>query len=98
LLSAQHELTPTLGGGGRGAAEADAPGADELLDAVRTDELLEGVNLLRRAGELEDDGVRAQVGDTSLEDVGECEQLAALRGRRRHLDQRKLALDRLAGR
>src|SRR5438105_257062 len=47
LLSAQHELAPTLSGGGGGAAEADAPGADELLDAVRTDELLEGVDLLR---------------------------------------------------
>ena len=64
--------------------------------AVRADELLERVDLLRRADELEDERVGAEVGDARVEDVGEREQLRAAVGRRGDLDQRELALDRLA--
>ena len=47
--------------------------------------------------DLEDDRVRAEVGDARVEDLGERDQLAAPVGRRGDLDQRELALDRLAG-
>ena len=62
----------------RRAAEADAPGADELLQAVRADELLERVDLLRRADQLEDDRVGAEIGDARAEHLGERHQLGAL--------------------
>ena len=51
------------------AAESDAAGAGELFDPVRADELLERVDLLGRADDLEDDRVRAEVGDAGVEDV-----------------------------
>src|SRR6059058_4973662 len=96
--SCQDVLARTVSIGTVGAAEADAPGADELLQAVRADELLEGVHVLRRAGELEDDRVGAEIGDARVEHVGEPDQLLAPRRRRGDLDQRELALHRLAGR
>src|SRR5205814_2910889 len=37
--------------------------SSDLLHAVRADELLEGVHLLGRAGELEDDRIGTEVGD-----------------------------------
>ena len=64
------------------AGEADAAGADELLDAVRADELLERVDLLGRADDLEDERLGPEVGDTRVEDLGEREQLGAALGRR----------------
>src|SRR5438445_9907349 len=82
----------------RGATEADAAGADELLQAVWADELLERVELLRRACQLEDDRVGAEIRDPRAEHVGERHQLAALAGGRGNLQQRELALDRFAGR
>ena len=66
-----------------GAAESDAAGSAELLQAVRTDELLERVDLLRRADELEDDRVGTEVGDACAEHVGERHQLGALRSEAR---------------
>ena len=44
----------------RRAREADAAGAGELADAVRADELLERVELLRLADDLEDDASRGR--------------------------------------
>ena len=79
------------------ACEAEAPGASELLEAVRTDELFERVDLLRGADELEDDRVGAEVGDARAERVGERDQLGALARRRCDLQQCELALDGLAG-
>src|SRR6478752_2812405 len=38
---------------GRCARDADAARADELLNAVRAGELLKGIELLRRSGQLE---------------------------------------------
>ena len=46
-----------------GAAKADPAGAGELADAERPDELLERLDLLRAADELEGDRVAADVGD-----------------------------------
>src|SRR5919197_2545398 len=87
-----------LGTGARARrpAEADAAGADELLEPVRPHELLEGVDLFGGADELEDDRLRADVGDACVERLREGDQVGALAGRRRHLEQRELALDRLA--
>ena len=51
-----------------------------------------------RADELEDDRVRPEIGDACAEDLGERHQLGALARRRCDLEQRELALDRLAGR
>ena len=64
---------------------------------MRSDELLERVELLGRADDLEDDRVGAQVGDARVEDLGEGDQLGAPVGGRGDLDQRELALDGLAG-
>src|SRR2546429_2409092 len=77
----------------RGAAETEPAGAAELLQSVRANELLEGVDLLRGADELEDDRVRPEVRDLGAEHVGQRHQLRALARRRRDLQQRQLALD-----
>src|ERR671936_295620 len=93
---AQHELAAPDGRLGGRAAEADASGANEFLDAVWADELLERVDLLRHAGELEDEGIRPEVGDARLEDLAEGHQLAPPGGWSGDLDQRELPLDRVA--
>src|SRR6266542_1592602 len=99
LLSvlAQHELAAPDGRVGGRAAEADAPGADELFDSVRPDELLERVDLLGRARELEHERIGAEVGDARLKHLAEGHQLGPPRRGRRHFDQRELPLDRVAG-
>src|SRR5437868_9977588 len=81
---------------GGGAGEADPAGPSHLADPVRTDELLERVELLRLADDLEQDRVRPDVGDARAEGVGKREQLGAALRRRAHRDQRELALDRVA--
>jgi hypothetical protein len=43
------------------------PVRNELLEAVRPDELLERVDLLGIAHDLEDDGIGAEVGDPRVE-------------------------------
>src|SRR3954454_23527135 len=80
------------------AGEADAAGADELLQPVRADELLERVDVLGRAGQLEDDRVAPEVGDARREDLAERHQLGALRRGRGDLHERQLPLDRRAAR
>src|SRR5216684_2699474 len=77
----------------QGAREADAPGANELLETVRADELLERVDLLRRACQLEDDRVRADVRDACVEDLAERHQLGPRALRRRDLEQGELTLE-----
>ena len=72
-----HELSLLVSGGRaddgaawprcRRATEPDPPGADELLQAVRTHELLERVDLLGVPDDLEDDRVGAEVGDAGVE-------------------------------
>ena len=79
------------------ARQSDPAGAGELLDPVRADELLERVDLVGRADDLEHDRVRADVGHAHAEHVGEREQLRALRRRGGDRDQGELPLDRLAG-
>ena len=77
--------------------EPDPPRAGELDQAVRAQELLEGLELLRRAHDLEDHGIGAEVGDARVEDVGEGDQLRAPARVGRDPDERELALDGRAG-
>ena len=51
--------------------ESDPAGADELLETVRTHELLERVDLLGVPDDLEDDRVDAQVRDAGVERLRE---------------------------
>ena len=64
---------------------------------MRPGELLEGVELLRRPGQLKGDGVRAEVDDAPLEGLRSRDQLRPPVGRRAHLEQEQLAFDRLFG-
>src|SRR3954452_1848172 len=95
LSLAENVLTPG-GARRRGTGQADAARARKLLQAVRAHELLEGVELLRRADDLENDRVRPEVGDPRTEDLGEGEELAAPLRRRIDFEQGELALARLA--
>src|SRR5439155_6654121 len=95
FVSAQHELAAPDCRLGGCATEADASSADELLDAVGREKFLERIDLLGRARELEDDRVRAEVGDARLEDLAERHQLRPSRGWRGDLDQGELPLDRV---
>src|SRR5919201_75641 len=97
FLSRLAEDALRTGAANGGPPQADPAGAGELADPVRADELLERVDLLRLADELEDDRVRADVGNPGVEDVGERHQLGAALGGSGDRDQRQLALDRLAG-
>ena len=83
---------------GRGAGDADPPRADEIEDPVRVAELVERVELLRRAGELEHDRVGADVEQAPAEGLGGGDELGALLGRRRDPDDEQLPLDGLARR
>jgi hypothetical protein len=65
---------------------------------VRPEQFLERVDLLGCARELEDDRLRAEVGDAGLEDLAERHQLRPPRGRGGDLDQCELPLDRVARR
>ena len=84
-----HEFSLDVVSGGRagavgrlraGPAEPDPPGADELLEAVRADELLERVELLGMADDLEHDRVCPEVGDPRVERLRERDELAAALG------------------
>src|SRR5437773_12347987 len=96
FVSAQHELAAPDGRLGGCATEADASSPNELFDAVGPEKLLERVDLLGRACELEDDRVRAQVGDAGLEDLAQRHQLGPSCWRGGDLDQGELPLDRVA--
>src|SRR5581483_1854645 len=75
--------------------EADPSGACELAHAVRADELLEGVELLRPADDLERERLAADVRHARVEHLTELDQLRALVRRRADGDERELALHRL---
>src|SRR5581483_11302773 len=70
LLSGECALE--LGPAGGGAPQADAA---ELADAVPPEQLLERVDLLRLADDLEHDRLRADVGDPGVEHLRQREQL-----------------------
>lgn len=75
--------------------EGDLPGPHKLLDPVLPEESFEGVDLLRVAGDLEDDRLRADVDDLGPEDACDLHHLGpGLAGFGRHLDQGEFAGDR----
>src|SRR5712691_1929988 len=80
----------------RGSTEADTAGADELFQPVRAHELLERVDLLGMADDLEDDRVGAEIRDACVEGLGQRYQLSALGRTCGDLEQGELSLDRLA--
>ena len=99
-----HESSFLSGGraGGGGAVrgcprEPDPPGAGELVEAVRAQELLEGLELLRRADDLEDHRSGPRSATRASKTLGEGHQLARAGSGGRDPDERELALDRLAG-
>src|SRR2546422_9319214 len=92
--SAQDVLRAACGPD-RCAGKSDPACSSELADSVRAEELLERVELLGLADDLEDDRIRADVDDAGLEDVRQREQLRPAIGRRSDRDQRELALDGL---
>src|SRR5581483_4968133 len=94
-LSLDHDLLLPAALRAR-AAHCDPARAAELLQPVRAHELLERIDLLRRADYLEHDRVGAEVGDAGVEDLRERDELRPLRRRRRDLQERELALDALA--
>src|SRR3954454_599814 len=77
--------------------EGDAPGALELHDPVRAEELLEVVDLRRVAVEADRDLVVADTEDATLEHLHELHDLAAVLGHCLDGDQEQLALDGVVG-
>ena len=76
--------------------QTDSACSDQLFDAVRAHELLEGLELLGCADDLEDQRFWAEVDHAGLEDVAERHQLGTALRRCYDLDEQKLALDGLA--
>src|SRR3954471_3087603 len=91
-------LSPTGGSGlGPAARDRDLAGAHHLDHPERPDHLLEGVDLVRRAGDLDDERLAGHVDDVAAEDLDDLEHLGALRAVRGDLEQRQLARDRALG-
>src|SRR3954465_9165088 len=91
-------LSPTGRSGLAPAArDRDLARAHHLDHPERPDHLLEGVDLLRRAGDLDDERLAGHVDDVAAEDLDDLEHLGALRAVRGDLEQRQLARDRALG-
>ena len=63
-----------------GAGDGRPPGADDLLDAERLEDLEEGLDLVLVPRDLERVGAGADVDDLAAEDVDDAEQLGAVLG------------------
>src|SRR3954469_20485121 len=79
------------------ARDRDLAGAHHLDHPERPDHLLEGIDLLRRAGDLDDERLARHVDDVAAEDLDDLEHLGALRPVGGDLEQRQLARDRAVG-
>src|SRR3954451_2878903 len=91
-------LSPTRRSGLAPAArDRDLAGAHHLDHPERPDHLLEGVDLLRRAGDLDDERLARHVDDVAAEDLDDLEHLGALGPVGGDLEQRQLARDRSVG-
>src|SRR5262249_51467263 len=82
-------------GAGARTSQPDPPGAHELAHAVRTNELLERLDLVGAAGQLEGDRVTPDIGDACAGGLAERDEVGAPVGRDCDRDQRELTLDRL---
>src|SRR6516164_3665332 len=76
---------------------ADDTGAANLDKADLAHQADEGVDLVARPGDLEDEAVHGRVDHLGAEDVGEAHRLGPVLARSRDLDQCQLALDEGAG-
>src|SRR5215813_9155591 len=77
----------------RAARDGDDAGAGDVDEAERLHQVDEGVQLLGRAGELEDEGLDRGVDDAGAEHVGDAQGLHALVAGAAHLHQGQLALE-----
>src|SRR5208282_4741418 len=79
----------------RGSPSGDRnDAAAHHLDAAElVHQRYEGVDLVGRAGHLEDEGLRRAVDDAGAEDIGDAQRLDALLAAVDHLDEGKVALD-----
>src|SRR3954447_6886485 len=90
--------SPTGGSGlAPTARDRDLPRAHRLDHPERPDHLLEGVDLVRRAGDLDDQRLARHVDDLAPEDLHRLEHLGALGAVGGDLEQRQLASDRALG-
>ena len=80
-----------------GTAQPDAPGARELVDAVRAEQLFECVDVLGTGDNLERDRAVGEVDDLGARDARRGEDVRARAGRRRNGDERELAFDGVLG-
>src|SRR3954468_2405185 len=90
--------SPTGGSGlAPTARDRDLARAHHLDHPERPDHLLEGVDLVRRAGDLDDERLARHVDDLAAEDLHRLEHLGALGAVGGDLEQRQLAGDRALG-
>ena len=71
----------------------DSPGARQLADPVRTNQLFERVHVVRPSDDLERDRVVGEVDDRGSRRACSGKQVGAFARRRRDGDERELALD-----
>src|SRR3954452_17262790 len=71
--------------------DRDLAGAHHLDHPEGTHHLLEGVDLVRGAGDLDDDRLARHVDDLAAEDLDGLKHLGALRAVGAYLEQRQLA-------
>src|SRR3954454_12339820 len=77
------------------ARNRDLARAHHLDEPERPDHALEGLDLVRRPGDLDDHRTARHVDDLAAEDVGDLHDLRALRTFDGDLEQRELAGDRV---
>src|SRR6185312_8517437 len=77
----------------RPARDGDDAGARHVDEAQRLHQVDEGVELLGRAGHLENEALDRRIDDPGTENVGQPQGFDALLAGARHLDERQLALD-----
>ena len=85
-------------GAPRAARHRDSPGPHHLEDAIRPQHVEQAVDLVLGARDLDDQRFGRDVDDARAEDVDELHHFAARGLRRRDLDHREIAIDRLARR
>src|SRR5882672_5547794 len=76
----------------RAARNGDDAGAGDVDKPERLHQVDEGVELLGRAGQLEDEGLDGGIDDAGAEDVGDAQALDPLVAGAACLDQGELAL------
>ena len=78
------------------AVDGDGAGADDLADAVGTQQIEQRVDTVGAFTVFHGDAALGDVHDLCLHDLGGLDDLGALGGRTMDLDQHQLALNELA--